>query len=187
MKRKTLAQLAILISASTPLVATRAFAQQGQPPAALEQLGVFTGDWECAGQVFATADHPARVTTGHVHAGKVLDGYWVYLSYDETKTAANPHPAHIAQYFGYDAAARKFVFLAVDNYSGSGNVTKGSSPGWSGDSLAFDAATEMNGTRFAFRDTFMKNDRGELSHAGSAPDATGTWVTMDKETCHRLR
>jgi len=75
----------------------------------------------------------------------------------------------------------------VDNYSGSGNFAKGSSPGWTGDTLAFDAATEVNGTRIEFRDMFVKNDRGELSHAGSAPDATGTRVAMDKETCHRPR
>lgn len=87
MKRKALVRLAMLICVSTPVVAIRASAQQGKPPAELNELRVFSGDWECAGQVFATADHPAHATTGHVRAGKVLDGYWVQLSYDENKTA----------------------------------------------------------------------------------------------------
>ena len=184
MNRRTLAVLATVTGALIPLAATRAVAQQGAPPAELAQLGVFIGNWACSGQLLATAQYPAHTTTAELHAEKMVDGHWILLRYDEDRTAANPHPYHVAQQLSYDAAGKRFVSIAVDNVSGSRNST-GSSPGWRGDAMTFDEAMEVNGKHMDSRDTFTKNDRGEISHMGSAQDASGKWVPMDKETCHR--
>ncbi len=181
MTRSTLAIIVTLACASGSLTTTPASAQDAKAPAQLDQLGTFIGDGTCTGNVMAMGKRPGHATTARFHGEKVLDGDWIFVRYDEDKTAANPKPYKIAQNFGYDSVKKQFVAAAFDN-AGSG-LTTGTSAGWKGDTITFDETSVRDGVKF--RDTFTRSGAKGLTHFGTSQDKNGKWVKMDEETCHK--
>lgn len=181
MKPTTLAMLTALVCASTPF-SEQACAQGTGAATQLDQLDFMVGDWTCTGTFFGGTT-PAHATTARAHGERAVGDQWVVVRYDEDKTAANPNPFHVHQYFRYDPAGKHFVTVGVDSAGDSGFT--GISPGWSGDAMTFEES--MGGKPSGFRDTFTKGTNG-MSHSGTARDKKSKkWVKTDEETCHRAQ
>jgi len=183
MERTSLAILAALICTAAPFAIGQASAQQAGASSSSGKLDDFVGAGTCTGNMQAMGKNPAHATTGRFHAEKTLDGNWAVIHYDEDKTAANPKPFSVTQYFGYDAAKQHYVTVVFDN-SGAGYGT-GTSPGWKGDTITFDEMVPMGGKRVAFREVFTKSGSSLSAHTGMMQDKNGKWVKADEETCHK--
>ena len=182
MKRSNLAMAAVLLCTAAPFAAGQGSAQQAGASAALAQLDAFIVDGTCTASMSAMGKNPARTATGKLHVEKTLDGHWAVIHYEEDQTADNPKPFRIAQYIGYDAAAKHFVSVEFDNADGS--YITGVSPGWTGNTATFDETIMMDGKPRQARDVFTKGASGMTSHSGMLRDENGKWITMETETCH---
>ena len=180
MKRIKPAILAALVCTSVSLALPHVSAQTSSTPSQIDQFSSFLGDGTCTGHVLAMGKRAAHATAARIHGEKTLDGSWIVIRYDEDRTAANPKPYHVAQYFGYDPMKKRFVTVNFDN-SGSGYTT-GTSTGWEGDTIAFDETSAMTGMNF--RDSFTRSNPKGLTHTGTLQDKTKTRVKSDEETCH---
>lgn len=180
MKQTTFAMLTMLVCAPALLTVNDTYAQEVGALTQVDQFGFLVGDWNCAGQVFAHGTSLAHATTAHVHGEKAAGGHWILFRYDEDKTAVNPKPFHIDQYFGYDSTEKKFVSVAVD----VGGYFSETSPGWSGNSITFD---EIADNKIIGHDTFTRNSQNEISHSGADKNKEGKWIKTDEESCHRAQ
>jgi hypothetical protein len=179
MKRSTRGILVTLACASAPLTVTPASAQETKAPAQLDQLGAFIGDGTCTGNTMAMGKSPGHATTARFHGEKVLDGNWIFVRYDEDKTAANPKPYHVAQNLGFDPVKKQLVAASFDNSASS--YSTGTSAGWKGDTITFDETMD----RVNFRDIFTRKGAKGLTHTGKMQDKNGKWVKTDDETCQK--
>ena len=183
MKSPNLTVAAILICASAPFAAGQASAQLSNGSSPSSQLDGFVGDGICTGTMPAMGKSPARASTGKFHGEKILDGQWAVIHYDEDRTEAVPKPFSVVQYIGYDPAAKHFVTVLFENTGGS--YTTGVSSGMKGNTMTFDESTLMDGKRVEARDVFTNGEGGMSTHTGMMRDASGKWIAMDKETCHK--
>ena len=180
MKKKTLVILTTLIGAVSSLIVSDTYAQQDSALPQVDQFRFLIGNWTCTGQVFAHGTILAHATAARVIGEEAAGGHWILFRYDEDKTAENPRPFHIEQYFGYDSHVSKFVSVAVD----VGSYFSETSAGWNGNSITFD---EISDGEVVGHDTFTKNGQDEISHAGADKNKAGEWIKTDEETCHRVR
>jgi hypothetical protein len=180
MKQTTLAMLTMLICTSALLTVNDAYAQEDDALSQVNQFSFLIGDWNCSGHVFAHGTSLAHATTARVHGEKAAGGHWILFRYDEDKTAVNPKPFHIDQYFGYDSTMKKFVSVAVD----VGGYFSETGSGWSGNSITFD---EIADDKIIGHDIFTRNGQVEISHSGADLDKEGKWIKTDEETCHRVQ
>ena len=180
MKQKTLVMPTILICAMSSLIATATYAQQDDASSPVEQFRFLIGHWTCTGQVFAHGTLLAHATTAKVIGEEAAGGHWILFRYDEDRTAVNPRPFHIDQYFGYDSHVKRFVSVAVD----VGSYFSETSTGWNGNSITFDEITDGGITG---HDTFARNGQNEISHSGEDKNKEGEWIKTDEETCRRAQ
>ena len=164
-----------------------AFAKDAAPPAPampaeLAQLDFFAGTWHCTGKAAAGPMGPEHATTATVHAGKVIGGRWLHVTYDENKSAVNPMPYHVGVYMGYDSAKKQFVESCVDVFGGYCNE---SGSGWNGDTMIFEGMASGMGEPGGARDTFTKKGANELAHIGEMQGPDKKWTKTDEETCHK--
>lgn len=179
MKHTTPAMLTMLVCAVGALAVAAAPAPESGGPPGAGRFDAFVGDWDCSGQVFAHGAALAHATEARAHGEQAAGGRWVLFRYDEVKTAANPKPFHIDQYFGYDPAAKQFVSVAVDTV---GHFSE-TAPGWSGDTITFD---EVADGKVVGHDTFTLDGRDGISHSGADRNKEGEWIKTDEETCRRI-
>ncbi|HVC38144.1 MAG TPA: hypothetical protein VNF46_07055, partial [Gammaproteobacteria bacterium] len=151
MKRTALAMLTALVCTLAPLTIKQAYAQEADASAQFDQFSVFVGDWNCTGKHLAHGKTPAHATTARLHGEQAVGGQWILIRYDENKSAVNPKPFHVDEYFGYNSTRKQFVTVAAAN---SGYFS-GASPGWSDNSITFDEAADGKST--GSRDTFTRN------------------------------
>ncbi len=182
MKHTTLVIL-VLAFVSTPFAIRQASAQKTAAPSQTDPLDFPIGDWNCTGNLMAMGKKPGHATSGKAHSEKILDGNWIVIHYDEEQTSANARPYHVVQYIGYDRGKKQFVSVTVDNTGTS--YSTGTSPGWKGNALTVDETDSNGGKAVVFRDTFTRNDSGELTHAGTMQDKDKKWVKTDEETCRK--
>ncbi|MEO7149275.1 MAG: DUF1579 family protein, partial [Rhodanobacteraceae bacterium] len=149
------------------------------------RLDDFVGSGTCSGNVMAMGKDSGHATTGKYSGEKVLGGNWVVIHYDEDQTSVNPKPFHVAQYFGYDAAKKRYVSVTFDNSGAGSGYSTGTSSGWKDDSLTLDNTASMGGRTVAGRDVFTKSDSGMSGHTGMMRDKNGKWAKTDEETCHK--
>jgi hypothetical protein len=152
------------------------------PPAELSQLSVLTGTWICKGTDFASPMGPEHATEGTAHGVRAVGGHWLHMTYDEKSSKADPTPAHFGMYFGYDAAAKKFVESCFDSFGG---YCTQFSDGWQNDTLTFDGTQTSGGQKLNVRDVFIRKGANGLSHYAEMQDETGKWTKTDEETCTR--
>lgn len=179
MKSTTIAMASAIVCTAVSLGIGSALAQDIKSSAPLDQLSEFVGDGTCSGHVMAMGKAPAHATTGKYHGEKTLDGHWIVIHYDEDQTAANPKPFHLQQFFGYDAAKKRYVAVLFENSNET--YATGTSQGWKGDTATFDES--MGGESGMFRDVFTRGASGMASHAGWMKDKSGKWVKTDEENC----
>lgn len=150
-------------------------------PSQMNQLSSFIGDGTCSGNFLATkSPHPS--SAGY-HGEKTLGSHWIVVRYREEATPSNSRPYHVAQYFGYDVKARRFVDIVLDNTGGSYGA--GTSIGWKGDVITFENTDFTSGSHALFRDVFTRRGGLVVSHTGYAHDKHGKWIKTDHEMCKR--
>lgn len=178
MKYKIAGTIALALASSV------AFAETMAAPAELAQLDFFNGKWNCSGKAFASPMGPEHASVATVHAAKAVGDHWRYLTYDETKTAANPAPMHAGVYWGYDTAKKSFIQFCADNVGGYCNQT---SAGWNADTLVFEGIGNGDGKQFGSRDILVKKDANTFTHTGEMQGEDKKWTKTDEETCHRAK
>jgi hypothetical protein len=169
----------ILVVVSTAL----ALGQEGPPRPAPEManLKYFAGTWKCTGDSPAGPFGPAHKTQSSLTLKSDLDGFWYAGSMAEMKTASNPHPVKGMLHIGYDAGAKQYVQLWIDNF-GSRSVEM--SPGWEGDTIAFTGEQDVMGEKATAKDTLTKKGANEFTHKFELTMKGENHVIVD-ETCKR--
>ncbi|HET9819933.1 MAG TPA: DUF1579 family protein [Rhodanobacteraceae bacterium] len=183
MKPIALAMLALFVLVAAPAGIERANAAATGAPPGLDQLDVFLGNWSCNGKAYASSTVPTPVTSGQIHAETAVDGQWIDMRYDETATATNQDPFHVAQYLGYDPVTQKFLLVSVDNFLAHNTET---STGWKGNTITFEGTTVSDGRNAGIRETYTVLNPNEMTHSAAARGANGQWITTDEETCRKI-
>ncbi|MBV8199109.1 MAG: DUF1579 family protein [Acidobacteria bacterium] len=149
------------------------------PNAALAQLKALEGSWTCAGRTLGPG--PEHATSAAMTFAWHLDGFWLEVRYEESKTAANPVPWSSVSQWGFDELLQTLASSTVDSFSG---IASQSSPGWQGDKLVFEGTAHRFATQFQARDTFSRHGDSQLLHTLEA-DVNGSWIKLHEDTCDR--
>ena len=152
------------------------------PAPELDALAVLAGSWQCEaralGSPFAT-EHAFKAT---LRAQQDLDGFWYVARWEERRSRVHPVAARGEEYWGWDAAHRRYLVIGVDRL---GIWATGSSAGWEGDKLVWTGQGTMNGQSLPFRSTFLKRGRRELGMTEELQLEKGKWTTIAEATCKR--
>jgi Protein of unknown function (DUF1579) len=124
-----------------------------KPAAELDQLKYFEGSWRCDGKQPAGPFGPEHPYKSSFKMKKDVDNFWIGLDYEQKKSKVHPTPIKAKGFVGFDAVAKKFVTIGVDN---QGGWISESSPGWEGDKMVFGGEGSMMGQRITFRETYTK-------------------------------
>ncbi len=169
----------ILVVGSTAL----ALGQEGPPKPAPEManLKYFAGTWSCNGDSPAGPFGPAHKTKSTLTLKSDLDGFWYAGTMTEMKTASNPHPVKGMLHIGYDAGAKQYVQLWVDNF---GSHAAQMSPGWEGDTITYTGEQNVMGEKATAKDTLSKKNANEFVHKFELT-MKGQTHTIVEETCKK--
>jgi hypothetical protein len=174
--------LATVSAAGLLLVASSALAQEAPKPAPeMSQVKYFAGSWKCSGDAPASPFGPAHKTQSTMTLKLDLDGFWYAGMMTEMKTASNPHPVKGMVHVGYDASAKQYVVLWLDNF---GSWATEMSPGWQGDTMMFTGDQMVMGEKAGARDTFVKKSDTEYTHKFEL-QMKGQWSPIVDETCKK--
>jgi len=164
------------------LVASSVLGQDAPKPSPeLAQLKYFAGSWTCSGDAPASPFGPAHKTETSVMIRSDLDGFWYAGTVAERKTASNTQPVKGMIHLGYDATAKQYVVLWVDNF---GSWATEMSPGWQGDTMVYTGDQMIMGEKAAARDTFVKKSDTEYTHKFEL-QMKGQWSPIVDETCKK--
>jgi hypothetical protein len=85
------------------------------PPEAVSTLGhALRGTYKCTGEI-ASPDGSIRKTSARLGVSTGLDGYWITFDVDEHRSKASPYPQKIRIVQTFDAGARAWTSVAIDN------------------------------------------------------------------------
>lgn len=166
-------------AAAAPAPAAPAVAMPAPAPE-MAELSLFRGTAHCTGTQSASQFGPGHPTRAVVRGRSDLGGFWMTVRYDERKTKQSPTPVHAINSFTYDASAKGFVLLSVDNYGGHVAETGG---GFDGDKLTLTGDYLSPGGKLQFRDTFTKKGENAFDHLGEMQGSDGQWATLFQESC----
>jgi hypothetical protein len=178
----TKTKLAMLTLAVLPTIQS-ALAQGSQPSGPskeMAQLKSYEGSWVCHGSAPEGPLGPAQKSTTSIKIHGDLDGMWLSGRVDEAASKENPHAYKGMLHMSYDAAAKNFLMIWVDNLGGWATQT---SPGWEADKMVWLGDGTMTGKKVGARDTFTKKG-AELQHLGEL-QLDGKWVVVQDEVCKR--
>lgn len=159
-------------------------ATAAEPPATqpqMHQLDYFLGSWGCEGWNAAGPLGPEHATQTGIVFAPDLDGVWLAMYWEESRTDENPRPWKLMNAFTYDAARNLFVFVSRDN---TGAATIGTSPGWSGDSLVVSGDFTSDGQSYSFRDVYVRRDARTFDFVTEIK-SNGAWSKDGDTTCTR--
>jgi hypothetical protein len=142
---------------AAPVKAEAPPAMEMKPAAELEQLKGMIGSWKCSGKVTAMGQEMASESTSK--SAWDLDNYWVVTNMAEKKKGKGKEPAYKAHDLtGYDAGAKMFVRMSVDNMGTSSTST---SKGWEGDKMEWAGNAKMMGKDVKLVETITKDATGK--------------------------
>jgi len=169
-------------SALTLLLGVSALAQDAPKPAPeMAQVKYFAGSWTCSGDAPASPYGPAHKTQSTLMLKLDLDGFWYGGMLTEMKTASNKHPVKGVLHLTYDASAKQYVLVWLDNF---GSWATETSPGWQGDTMVWTGDQMVMGEKATARDTFVKKSDREYTHKFEL-EMKGQWGTIVDETCKK--
>jgi Protein of unknown function (DUF1579) len=173
-----------LVSALALVLGSIAIAQQQGPPKPapeMASLKYFAGTWSCSGDSPAGPFGPAHKTQSTLSLKSDLDGFWYDGTMSEMKTASNQHPVRGMLHVGYDAGAKQYVQLWIDNF---GSHAMQMSPGWEGDTIVYTGEQDVMGEKATAKDTLTKKDANQFTHKFELTMKGETHVIVD-ETCKK--
>lgn len=148
------------------------------PAPEMAKLGFFDGDWSCSGEGMMEPGGPMMKMSSTV-TDVDLGGFWQSGTVKGTTPGKPPFTGNF--HLGWDAAAKQYVMLWVDNM-GAWSMER--SPGWEGDKLVFIGDTQMGADKMRVRDTFTRNADGSMTHKAEM-ETGGSWTKMMEETCRK--
>jgi hypothetical protein len=150
-----------------------------KPPAQLDQLKVFLGNWKCTGKQLATPMFgPEHTFTGSASARPEVDGFWQQFTYEEKKSKEHPG-VKIVGLWGYDVGGKRFIRAGASNESDWDSAT---SVGFNGDKMVWTGDLSSPHGRMPFRQTFTKKGDKEWSFRLEL-NTQGTWVPLTEVAC----
>jgi hypothetical protein len=164
-----------------------------EPAPEMTQLAFFVGTFGCHGTSDATAmsgPHPiSRTITGRMD----LDGFWLFMRFEDKRTTENPMPIRGNWQIIYDAKDKNFTAIWTDNL---GRWFPQTSAGWEGDTIAFTGDFVLGEKKGTVRDTFTRVGdkqmvmRVDLKADGTTNGATngmsnGTWRRFFQLDCRK--
>jgi len=174
-----LAMLALVV-----LPALQTALAQGSPPSGppkeMTELKSYEGSWDCHGGAPDGPLGPAHKSATTVKIHSDLDGMWFSGRFEEAASKENPHAYRGMMHMNYDAAAKNFLQIWVDNLGGWAKQT---SSGWDGDKMVWLGEGTLAGKTIGARDTFTKKG-ADLQHLGEL-QLDGKWVVVQDEVCKR--
>jgi len=108
-------------------------------------------------------------------------GFWYGGMVTEMKTASNKNPVKGMLHLTYDASAKQYVLVWLDNF---GSWATEASPGWQGDTMVWTGDQMVMGEKATARDTFVKKSDREYTHKFEL-NMKGQWGTIVDETCKK--
>ena len=172
-----------LVSAAAFLIVASAFRRLPGPPRNCHSFKYFAGSWSCSGDTPASPFGPAHKTKSSLMLKSDLDGFWYTGTVTEMKTESNTHPVKGMLHFGYDATAKQFVQVWVDNF---GTWSTEMLPGWQGDTLVWTGDQMVMGEKATARDTLVKKSDTEFTHKLEL-NMKGQWSPVIDEICKRAK
>jgi hypothetical protein len=167
-------------SAAVLMTVGSAVAQEMPKPASeMSQIAFFEGSWTCQGKANESPMGPAGEIKSTAEIRKDLNGFW--QSGVVKGTMANMPPFEGRFHVTYDAGAKQFLMLWVDNMGGWSQST---TSGWKGDILTYEGESHMGPQTMKSRDTFTRSGPGAMKHAWEA-SINGKWMTIGEETCRK--
>ena len=153
-----------------------------KPPAELEALDYFVGNWRCAARLEATSEGPARDTRGVMTCRWELGKFHLGVAADDELTLAQPRRRQSRAYWSYDVIARLYTCAAF--YFGGGRFI-GSSPGWRRDVLTFTGELTASGERVAVEQSMTSRNDDELIIHVDVVGRDGAVTRRLEEICRR--
>ena len=152
--------------AKAPAPAGKAMEMPKAPKEVADMAKAMTGTWTCTGKGFMP-DGSTMDMTGTFKSKTDLDGFWVH---DTLDGKMGKMPYKFEAYSSYDAAAKKWRKVMVDNM---GSSSMGTSDGVKDNKLEW--AVDANG----MMGSMMEKEHMEM---GDAKTGTKVWgeMTMDK-------
>jgi Protein of unknown function (DUF1579) len=154
-----------------------------KPPPELEAaFKPLDGMWKCDSKFPAGAlgpNSPETTAKTMVRFHKIERGFFYQGDYDMKKTKTTPGMKG-SMLISYQPEAKTFVMTSHDDMGGAGLAT---SPGFSGDSIAFTGDAYMMGQKVKVRDTMTKGDK-TLSHKMEVDMGKG-FQLMGEDSCKR--
>jgi hypothetical protein len=143
-----------------PKAAPSKAAEMGKPPAELDQLKVFVGNWRGDCTSPGKGDAPPDAYKVTVNVGKAeLGGYWLPLSVQDKPT--KDRNGQTRESWGWDPVAKTYVRIITGN---SGQWGVGWSGGWQENKLGWTGEiNNFRGSKVEFRHAFTKKSEREIS------------------------
>lgn len=177
--------LALTLTLSSALLASGKRPPPPKAPAEMEQLKFLTGRWRCVVKVHATADgSPERSVTSYLSGAASA---WSWNPFNYTQAGKDDGLLLVQGYIGWDANAKKFVFIGVTN---SGNSLRSTSDGWQDGKLVWSGeGPTLSGTALPSRSTYsMKgDDEMDILSEASGDGGAAAWTAVRESHCKRTR
>ena len=150
-----------------------------KPPAQLDQLKSFLGNWKCAGKQMATPMYgPEHAITGSASSKLEVDGFWQQITYEEKKSKEHPG-LRLVGLWGYDLGGKRFIRAFGSSMGGWDSAT---SVGFNGDKMVWTGDLSSPAGRMPFRQTFTKKGDKEWSFRLEL-NPQGSWIPLSDVTC----
>jgi len=152
-----------------------------KPAPELEQMKSLEGSWRCQGRAPSGPSGPEHAYKSSWKWKRDLDGFWWSAEYEQKRSGQNPSPMRTRGYLTWDAAARMFVLLGVDNVGG---YAQESTAGWNGTVLTLAGESTTGGRRLPFREVITLGGPRELTWRGEIKQG-GDWTTLGEDLCKK--
>jgi Protein of unknown function (DUF1579) len=152
-----------------------------KPAPELDQMKVLEGSWRCDGRAPAGPSGPEHAYKSTWKFKRDLDNFWWAAEYQQAKAKAHPIALKARGYMTWDASAKAFVLVGVDNMGGSSTE---STPGWSGDVVMLVGDASLAGKKVPYREVITKKGSREFTWRGEMKTG-GDWVTLGEDRCKK--
>jgi hypothetical protein len=165
----------LLLSTSLMLTAGLAEAQEGGPPAQLQEAMKFlNGNWKCTGKQHASeAMGPEQKLNSKISVKPDLNKHWYMMRLDEKTTK---YAMMVA--IGWDGTK-----LQRADFDNQGGITHASSTGWKDGSLVWEGTSQTGPNKMGFRETLTQDKKNLNSKIEF--QINGKWTPMFEYSCKK--
>ena len=153
--------------------------ESSQPPAELNRLDYFKGNWQC--RQLADNTEPAGEFSWNVELG--LNGFWYLGNGEQIQPPKDAQPINLREFAGYDVVANKLVRSGVIGNGNSYNLT---ADDWQNNQLVWTGTIIKQGELTPLRQTIIQDSPDKFTTTYFVTDKEGNWIHLVDETCDRL-